>query len=156
MNTFGSILFLFIPILAMNNYRTPNGQDIPVMVTGLQSNKGQIILNVFKDKDSYKDQKPCKQIIFDKSAVKNGSLIVNINLYPGTYGITLVDDTNDNDALDKNTSGKPTEGFGFSNFYLKKMKRPAFNDFKIVVNSGNDIFDGNDPVEIQVEYMRPF
>jgi uncharacterized protein (DUF2141 family) len=139
MNTFLVTLFLSFTLLTMAHYRSPKGQEIPVMVTGLQSGKGQIILDVFKDKDSYKDQKPFKQLIFDKTSVKDGYLTVSINLEEGTYGITLVD--------------TPTGGLGFSNFYRKKMKWPAFDDIKIVVKNENDIFDGTTPVDIRVKYI---
>jgi len=122
-------------------------------VSGLLSDKGQIILDVFKDNDSYKAQKPFKQIMFDKTAVKDGCLTVSIQLEAGVYGITLVDDVDKNDELDKNRQGAPTEGFGFSNLYLKKMKWPVFGDFKIVIRSANDIFDGKNPIDIKVKYI---
>ena len=153
MNTLASTIFLSFTLLTINHYRSGKGQDIPMMVSGLQSGKGQIILNVFKDKQSYKDQKPFKQIILSKTSVKEGYLTVSIHLDEGTYAITLVDDENKNDSLDKTMLGTPTEGFGFSNFYLKKMKWPAFDEIKIVVKNENDIFDSITPVDIRVKYI---
>lgn len=138
MNTFISTLLLSIALLTTNHYRNPKGQDIPVMVTGLQPGNGQIFLNIFKDKDSYNGQKPFRQVIFDKTAVKDGYLTVSVRLEEGTYGIILIDGE---------------KGFGFSNFDRKKIKRPAFDDIKVVVKNENDIFDGVTPVDIRVKYM---
>ncbi len=124
------------------------------MVAGLQPGKGQVILNVFKDKDSYNRQIPFRQIKFDKALVKNGSVTISIRLPVGVYGITLVDDTNKNDGLDKNGPGTPAEGFGFSNYEGNKKNWPAFDDIKIVVKSKDDIFDGTMPVNIRVKYTN--
>jgi uncharacterized protein (DUF2141 family) len=138
MNTFGATVHLLISLAAGNRCGNVKEQAVPVMITGLQSGSGQIILNIFKDSDSYKEQKPFRQVAFDKSLVKNGFLNVNISLQTGTYGITLMDGE---------------KGFGFSNFYGKKMERPAFDDIKIVVKNENDIFDSTIPVDIRVKYM---
>ena len=83
MNTFVSILLLSFPLMATNHYRSTKEQDIPVMVTGLQPGKGQIILNIFKDNDSYKEQMPFRKIIFDKALAKNGYMTVSISLPEG-------------------------------------------------------------------------
>jgi uncharacterized protein (DUF2141 family) len=55
--------------------------------------------------------------------VINGTLILTGDLEPGTYGITLVDDENKNGTLDKSFFGMPKEGFGFSNFFIEKLKK---------------------------------
>lgn len=138
MSRLGSTMFLLISLAAGNRYHSVKEQDIPVMVTGLQPGKGQIILNIFKDNSSYREQKPFRQVVFDKALIKNGFLNVTISLETGTYGIILIDGE---------------KGFGFSNFDRKKIKRPAFDDIKIIVKSDNDIFDGTEPVDIRVKYM---
>jgi uncharacterized protein (DUF2141 family) len=138
MKTFGATVHLLISLAAGNRCSNAKELAVPVMITGLQSGSGQIILNIFKDSYSYNEQKPFRQVTFDKALVKNGFLNVNISLQSGYYGITLLDGE---------------KGFGFSNFYRKKMKRPSFDDIKIVVGNENDNFDGVTPVDIRVKYM---
>ncbi|WP_281233769.1 DUF2141 domain-containing protein [Flavobacterium gelatinilyticum] len=123
------------------------GQNLHLLVSGMRSEKGNIILNVFKDKESYSRQQPFKKLIFEKNGPKGGTMIISFDLNPALYGITLVDDENKDGQLNKNFLGIPKEGFGFSNFFMEKMKKPDFDDFKTAVKStGNKI-------AIRVKYM---
>jgi uncharacterized protein (DUF2141 family) len=85
--------------------------------------------------------------VFDKKDLANGTLTVNCVLEPGTYGLTLIDDENENGKIDKNLIGMPKEGFGFSNFFMEKMKKPVFDDFKVELKFPNN------KVGIKVKYM---
>ncbi|KUJ62743.1 hypothetical protein AR687_04920 [Flavobacteriaceae bacterium CRH] len=136
-------IVLIILLCLSNSY----GQNTAIKVSGIRSEKGQIILNVFKNSQDYEQEKVSKKLIFDKKAISNDLMIINCDLEPGTYGITLIDDENKNGELNKNLIGIPKEGFGFSNFFMEKMKKPAFDDFKVPVkNTGNKI-------TIKVKYM---
>ena len=88
-----------------------------------------------------------KKFVFDKKAIANGKMTVNCILEPGVYGITLIDDENKNNELNKNILGIPKEGFGFSNFFMEKMKKPDFNDFKV------DLRNNKNKISIKVKYM---
>jgi uncharacterized protein (DUF2141 family) len=139
-NLFMGLLFVFLGSYVQ-------AQETQVKVTGIRSGKGKIILNVFKDNDTYDKQLPFKKFEFDKKALVDGVLTVNFELEPGTYGVTLVDDENENGKIDKNFIGMPKEGFGFSNFFMEKMKKPTFDDFKV------DLKLSNNKVDIKVKYM---
>jgi uncharacterized protein (DUF2141 family) len=143
-NAFSNLLMGLFFILASSFAKA---QDTQVKVTGIRSGKGTIILNVFKDNDTYDKEQPYKKFVFDKKTLTNGTLVVNCDLAPGTYGITLVDDENGNGKIDKNFIGIPKEGFGFSNFFMEKMKKPSFDDFKV------DLKAHNTKVDIKVKYM---
>lgn len=121
-------------------------QSIPVAITGVRSQKGIIMINVFKDQVSYEKEQPFKKFTFDKHSLDKGVMTVKLSLDPGVYGITMVDDENENGKIDKNLIGMPKEGFGFSNFFLEKMKKPSFQDFKVDLNT-------NASVKIRVKYM---
>lgn len=121
-------------------------QETQVKVTGIRSPKGKIILNVFKDNASYDDEKPYKILTFDKTGIADGTLVLKCELEPGIYGFTMVDDENGNGKIDKNLVRIPKEGFGFSNFFMEKMKKPTFDDFKVDLKSQSKI-------DIRVKYM---
>lgn len=146
-----TILFctgIMFGLLVMLNVSAAFAQNIQVKITGIKSDKGQIVLNVFKDNKTYDDQKPYKKFLFEKKDVLDGTVVLNCTLDAGTYGITLLDDENKNGVIDKNLVGIPKEGFGFSNFYMTKMSKPSFDDFKVDVKSAAE-----NKIEIKVKYM---
>lgn len=121
-------------------------QETDIKITGIRSARGKIMLNVFKDSESYDKELPYKKLTFDKKALVNGTLTIKCELEPGTYGITMIDDENDNGKIDKNLIRMPKEGFGFSNFFMEKLKKPTFDDFKVDLKAHHQ-------VEIKVKYM---
>ena len=121
-------------------------QETTVNITGIRSVKGNVIINVFKDQAGYTKEQPFKKITFPKKSVEKGIMTVKLGLEPGIYGLTLVDDENQNGKIDKNFLGMPKEGFGFSDFFMEKLKKPAFNDFKVDLTEKKDL-------EIRVKYM---
>ncbi|MCC8408120.1 DUF2141 domain-containing protein [Mucilaginibacter sp. UR6-1] len=136
----------FVIVVLTILYQSAFAQQQEIGISNLRSEKGKVILNVFKDQATYEKQEPFKKMVFEKRALKAGAISVSISLPPGTYGITLVDDENDNGKIDKNFIGIPKEGFGFSNFFMEKMKRPKFDDFKVEAGNGQ-------PINIKAKYM---
>lgn len=122
-------------------------QNTEMVISGIESAEGQILLSIFKDNASYEKEQPFKTLNFEKKAIANGTLTVHFDLEPGTYGITLIDDKNKNGKIDKNMLGIPKEGFGFSNFFMEKMKKPLFDEFKVTLAPKNN------NIKIKVKYM---
>ena len=58
---------------------------------------------------------------------------VPIDLPNGEWAVVITQDTNNNDKLDKNFIGIPTEPYAFSNNVRPKLAPPDFNDCKFVV-----------------------
>lgn len=139
-----SIGILAVCLLSASSLKA---QEANVTITNLRSNKGKIILQVFKDNESYDDEHPFKRLEFDKKNSANGAMDIHITLAPGAYGFTLIDDENGNGKIDKNIIGMPKEGFGFSNFFMTRLSKPAFKDFRF------DIKAPNTKVSIKVKYM---
>lgn len=125
-----------------------SGQNVELQISGLRSTKGVILLGIFKDHESFKKEIPFKSFKFDKKSVLNGSIKFTFDLEEGIYGITLLDDENENGKMDYNYIGIPKEGFGFSEYYHKGITKPHFNDFKQKV-----IKNQNNKFNIQVKYM---
>jgi uncharacterized protein (DUF2141 family) len=140
----GINLFVGLLLIFFGSYI--QAQDIPVKITGIRSTKGNIVINVFKDQASYDKEVPYKLFTFDKKSIPQGMMTVNLSLEPGIYGVTLLDDENGNGKIDKSFIGVPKEGFGFSNFFMTKMKKPSFDDFKVDLKT-------QPKIEIRVNYM---
>ncbi len=139
------VLGLLFSLFSLN--AQAQSTQFTVNVSGIKSAKGQIILNVFKNSDGYENEKPYKIFKYDKKALVNGTLSIKCTLEAGVYGITLLDDENTNDKLDKSFIGIPKEGFGFSNFFMEKLKKPNFDDFKVQIKNENI------KIDIKVKYM---
>ncbi|WP_139925481.1 DUF2141 domain-containing protein [Hymenobacter sp. DG01] len=56
-----------------------------------------------------------------------------VELEPGEWAVAITQDTNNNDKLDKNFMGIPTEPFAFSNNVRPRLAPPDFNDCKFTV-----------------------
>jgi uncharacterized protein (DUF2141 family) len=74
----------------------------------LSNSKGHILLEL-RDKNNYVVKGLSEKIT-------NNRCIISINdLKPGNYSFKYFHDENENNVLDTNWLGMPTEGFGFSN-----------------------------------------
>jgi len=122
---------LFINQIVKNPNTT--NQDIKIVIQGVRSGKGKIVLAVFKDQEGFKNKKPIKRLVLNKSEFEGNEIILSLDT--GIYGISVLDDENDNDKMDYNFLGIPKEGFGFSNYYHEGLSKPHFDKFKFEINN---------------------
>ena len=113
-----------------------SSQNIEVTVTGIRSEKGQIAIGVIADDESFRKDKAVLEIQFPKKDLNNGSMTVSFSLEPGTWGLALLDDEDNNRLMEYNFLGIPKEGFGFSGYYHTGLSRPKIDDFRITVVQG--------------------
>ena len=134
-------LLVLFPFLAVT-------QNIEVEITNVRSNRGTLRLGVFTSNENFKADKAFKKFAYTKEDLKNCSLTVHFDLEPGTYGLSILDDENDNRTLDFNFLHVPSEGFGFSNYYHTGMILPNLEKFKITVTE-----DEAQQVIIKMRYL---
>ncbi len=108
---------------------------VELSITHIRSEKGQFVIAIHKDADSFEKKVPHQKFVVKKSNIKNGVQKVIIHLEPGVYGISLLDDEDSDTKMNYNFMGMPTEGFGFPNYYHTGYSKPTFNDFKLTVTS---------------------
>ena len=124
-----------------------NAQTITIEITNIRSNKGKILLAVFKDGTSFKKEKGIIEKSYLKTNLKSGSMTIKIKLAPGTYGISILDDENNDGEMDYKLIRIPKEGYGFSNYYHTGLIRPKFEDFDFYMNNKNKI------VTVKMKYL---
>ena len=107
--------------------------DIEITVKNIKTQKGKILIGIFKDNASFDKGKPFKSVQSSKESMKNGVLTIKTQLEAGIYGASLLDDENNNTKMDYNFIGVPKEGFGFSNYYHKGFSKPKFQTFQFEV-----------------------
>lgn len=108
---------------------------IELSITDIRSENGQFVIGIHKDANSFDKETPNQKFVIKKAGIKNGVQKVMIYLEPGVYGITLLDDEDNDTKMNYNFFGLPTEGFGFPNYYHTGFSRPTFDDFKLTISS---------------------
>ena len=110
-----------------------NAQNVEVIIKGIKSEKGQILIGVFKDQATFETEKAFLSKSFPKAGIVNGEMKVHLTLEPGTYGLTLLDDENMSSLMEYNFIGIPKEGFGFSDYYHTGITKPKFEQFRFQI-----------------------
>ena len=124
-----------------------SSQILSVEISGIRNNKGVLQLLVYRDKDTFAAETPYRLYNFPKTGMLNEKITLTIdNLPPGEYGITLVDDENENGKIDYRFF-VPKEGFGFSNYYFEGNRKPDFESFSFQLSGEKKT------VKIQVQYF---
>ncbi len=139
--------YVLLPLLFCFSVSCARAQQVQILATGIQSGAGKIIIKLFSDQESFRNEKPFREITFDKKGLVNGVIGLSFEQEPGTYGITLLDDENANGKMDYNLVKMPKEGFGFSNFYLEQLRRPHIDEFRVQIRKGNN------RVDIKTKYL---
>ncbi len=143
--------FLLIPFgnaITINIKKTSVPIVISVTIKDIKTPNGQILMGIYKDDVSFDKEIAYKKVQAFKTKISNGTLMVEVKLEPGKYGISLMDDENFNGKMDYNFIGIPKEGFGFSNYYHSGLTKPKLNSFAFDV-----IENKNTKVEVKMKYM---
>ena len=143
---YGQNNFLTVFNNVTNNEDSENDVKVEVVIEGVRSKKGKLVIAIFKDQESFEKRTPIKKVVLNKSEIKRNEIVFTIS--PGTYGISVLDDENDNNIMDYNFFGMPKEGFGFSNYFHKGLSKPHFDSFQF------EIIDGMiKKIDILIRYM---
>lgn len=138
----------FVILTFLTSASISYAQKVEATIKGIKSSKGHIAVMVFTDSKSYEDKKPAHKLKYPKKSMVNGNMKIVLDLQPGVYGISLLDDENDNNKMDYNMVKMPKEGFAFSDFYLSGFTKPVFDDFKFEIAASE-----TKKVEMKIRYV---
>jgi len=126
----------FVLALFLFGMQGANGEKYSIHVTilNLHSDKGKVFVNLYASEDGFpKDpSKAFKKMTRTISAHKCVLVFDNVPL--GVYALACYHDENDNNELDKNFLGIPSEGVGASNNVKGTFGPPSFKDAQFPVN----------------------
>lgn len=125
------ILLIFM-VLAANGAIGQTGYTLTVTINGFKTKKGTVKLNM---------QNTAEKEVYQKVAPvpgKSYQLVIS-NVQPGQYAINVFHDKNNNNKLDTNWLGIPTEGWGCSNDARGFMSAPSFKSKLITIKSNTAI-----------------
>ncbi len=120
---------LFLNAQSSTEEATTEGTSITVKVT-LNGTGGYVLFSLHNESTFKKEplEKASSEIINRKATVTFN------NVKPGTYGIMVVHDKNDNKRMDFEPNGMPIEAYGMSNNPMS-YGPPQWNDAKFEVLS---------------------
>ena len=120
-----------VMVMVFAEYLNAQNQ-MEVVISGVKDDSGTIIVGLFSDEESFLK----KPIIGKTVKATQGKVIVVLEGIPeGTYGLSIIHDSNSNGALDSNFFGIPKEGFGFSNDAMGTFGPPSFEKAKLVISN---------------------
>lgn len=140
------LLLLIVFALALKSNTTLQNNQIDINLSNIRNSKGYLYIFVYTFKNQY-PYEPFKHYKVAKSKVINGGLTARIsNLQLASkYAITLIDDENNNEDLDR-WLGLPTEGYGFSNNVTPLFSLPDYEDLLVYPKP-------NQTLNIKVQYL---
>ena len=108
--------------------------EIIVNVNGLRSTEGKIQIAIWKNAEGFPEDysKSMDQMLVPSTL----SRAIFKNIEVGDYAVAVFHDKNNDNDLNRNGFGIPTEGFGFSNNPRIIFGPPKFNKAKFKVTEG--------------------
>ena len=118
---------------------------IVVTITGLKSNEGGVYVGLYATPSKFLNG--AQVDVMKKVRASTGPITVAFdNLPAGTYAVGAYHDENNNNHLDTNLLGLPTEGYALSNGVRAVTSKPTFQQASFTV--GND----GAAVSLQIRY----
>ena len=111
-------------------------QTLNIQISNIRNLKGRICIAIIENQKDFQSEKFLARYYYSKKLVKNGEFKVKLPISPGKFGVSVLDDENENGKMEFDFIGIPTKGFGFSNFYLRGFRNPVFNDFCFNIEKG--------------------
>lgn len=115
---------------------TSQAAELVVSVDSIKNDEGHLLAQLFAGEDNYNQGKAHASLMV---AAKPGvGQLRFTDLAPGEYVVRMFHDENNNQQMDANAFGMPTEGYGFSNQAVGNMGPPQFRDMVVVIESEDE------------------
>lgn len=124
-------------------------QTILLKIANIRTQKGQVCIAFFENQKQFSAEKAIYSVRVPKDKIVNNSLSVSIPFKEGNYGISVLDDADNNGLMSYQLMTIPKEGFGFSNYYHKGLSKPSFNDFQFSIAKNE-----TKEVNVQLRYLQ--
>ena len=109
-----------------------------MVAQGVRNSQGSVGFVVYRSKEGWPDK--YDQAFLRKAAqARPGNVSVVLDMPPGRYAVALLHDENGNKRLDRNASGRPSEGFGISNNPKVILKTPSFTAAAVDIACGDRV-----------------
>jgi uncharacterized protein (DUF2141 family) len=118
---------LVAPFGAVRQTPAPVENVIHVEISGLHSDKGQMLCALFSSPEAFPKKTDKAVARLTAKIAEHQATCEFTGVAPGTYAVSVVHDENANGKLDTNFIGMPREGVGASNDAKGHMGPPKFS-----------------------------
>ena len=123
---------IILMLLTNSVHSQSEGTEIIINISGISSDEGQIIVHLYDSEEEFLEY-PIKT---ELSKIVDGKANVVIKEVPeGIYAIGVIHDENNNNEIDFNFIGMPTEDVAASNNAKGFFGPPSFDDAKFEVSA---------------------
>jgi uncharacterized protein (DUF2141 family) len=131
----GAILISF-----MGQAQESTGTTVTVTISNIPGDEGKAIISLFNEK-SFMKAPPLEK---GTAEIKDGKAsFIFEGIAPGEYGVISFHDKNDNNQIDMQPNGMPTEAYGVSNNPMS-FGPPQWSEAKFEVK--------NEPISLEIRY----
>jgi uncharacterized protein (DUF2141 family) len=110
---------------------------LTIIINGFENDEGKAMIALSNSREDYETQDQAYQSNQIKINDNVARWIIN-NLPFGEYAIKVYHDEDDDDEMDTNFLGVPSEDFGFSNNARGRFGPASWEDAKFLFNSSKD------------------
>lgn len=135
-----SFLFLLLSVVGFGQSK------VKVNVTNFKSDKGVLRACIYSNKAAFGGNGSAVQCT--SVTISNKQTSFEFSVPEGTYAISVFHDANNNDKIDKNFLGIPTEGYGASKNSLPFAGAPTFDGNRFAVGKNATV-----TLEIKLRYL---
>ena len=114
---------------------------VEITISGIQEKEGNILIAIFDKEEVWLDI-PEAILLLDKPAseAKDGKLVFQTDKsFPESVSITAYQDINEDNKLNKNFFGKPTEPYGFTNNIRHSTRSASFEEANITISDDSKV-----------------
>ncbi|NDB34326.1 MAG: DUF2141 domain-containing protein [Flavobacteriia bacterium] len=131
-------MFILLHLLFFWTTPQENVYSVKVCITGFSNSKGTAHVALYNKSTDFPDYG--KQMEGKVVSIKDNKCEVWFkNLKQGSYALAVYHDENNNNKLDKNLFGAPTESYGFSNNVRPMFSAPTFDECKYYLASDKSV-----------------
>jgi uncharacterized protein (DUF2141 family) len=127
------VLGTTLPVAPLGVTASAGTSPVSVVVTDLPSTKATLKLYFYNVKENFLKRGNYTMLKYVKPAGSK-QITLPIDLPNGEWAVALTQDMNENDLVDRNFLGIPTEPYAFSNNVWPTMRAPEFDECKFRVN----------------------
>lgn len=138
---FGAV-WVVMPGLAFSQ-ETP----VEVVVEGLRSDQGRVIVSVYTNEDSFLDSDQSEFRVTSRIPPGTRQISVKFNAPEGPFALGVLHDEDDDGEMDTNFIGMPKEGMGASNNPKSRFGPPDWEDARV------EAVESGDTLVIQANYL---
>lgn len=123
-------------------------QTIDLKIENIRNHEGFLWVAIFDNESNFKKEKAFWEKRYSKKEMQEDNFRTIIRIPPGTYGISVLDDENNDKKMNYTLIGTPREGFGFSNHVQHGLRAPRFNNFSFKIKENEET-----SITVSLKYM---